>query len=178
MKNSGFKVLVMLAGVFAISVFANPVTAQRPEGGKGKGPGPGKGECQAKIHDLTVEQQAAMEQLRINHFRKAELIRAEIGEKEARLVTLRLAEKEDVKAIDNAIDDISKLRGDLMKLREAHQREIKALLTESQKAYYDARKGKGRKGNGNGNGNKGRHDGDGPGRGYGPANRGDCPYAK
>ncbi|MHC1775922.1 MAG: Spy/CpxP family protein refolding chaperone [Lentimicrobium sp.] len=177
MKNSGIKVLVMLVSVILISMVPGTVTAQRPENGKGMGPGPGpgKGECMA-IPDLTEEQQTAIEQLRIKHFRKAELIRAEIGEKEARLVTLRVAEKEDVKAIDNTIDDISKLRGDLMKMREAHQREIKVLLNDTQKAYFDARKGKGRKGNGYGH--RGRHDGDGPGRGYGPGNRGECPYAK
>ncbi len=177
MKNSGIKVLVMLISVIMISMNSGTVTAQRPENGKGlgPGPGPGKGECMA-IPDLTEEQQTAIEQLRIKHFRKVELIRAEIGEKEARLVTLRLAEKEDVKAIDNTIDEISKLRGDLMKLREAHQREIKALLNDSQKTYFDAKKGRGQKGNGYGH--RGWNDGEGRGNGCGRGNRGDCPYAK
>lgn len=178
MKKSGIKVLMMLISVIMISMISDPVIAQRPEDGKGlgPGPGPGRGDCLAAIPGLTEEQLTAIEQLRVKHFRKVELIRAEIGEKEARLVTLRLAEKEDVKAIDNTIDDISKLRGDLMKLREAHQREIKALLNDSQKAYFDAGKGKGRKGDGCGR--RGRHEGGGRGMGYGPGNRGECPYNK
>lgn len=176
MKNSGLKLMVMLISLTMISLFSMSVSAQRPEGGKGpgQGPGPGNGDCLAGIPGITVEQRTAIDQLRVKQLRKSELIRAEIGEKQARLNTLKLAEKEDVKAIDGTIDDISKLRGDLMKQREAHKREIKALLNDEQKVYFDSGYGKGH-GKGNGQGDGYHHGKHGRGMGYG---QGDCPYSK
>ncbi len=177
MKNSGFKWIALLMGFAMISMFTSQAIAQGSGRGRGMGPGDGKGNCLAAIPGLTEEQRTAIDQLRAKHIRKAELVRAEIGEKEARMNTLKLAEKPDEKAIDNNIDEISKLRGDLMKEREAHQREVKALLTDEQKAFYDARPRKGR-GNGYGNNRQGKQGRNGRGMGYGPGNSGNCPYAK
>jgi len=176
MKNSGLKLMVILIGITMISLVSIPVSAQGPGRGQGpgQGQGPGNGDCLTGIPGITAEQRTAIDQLRVKQLRSAELIRAEIGEKQARLNTLKLAEKEDVKAIDGTIDDITKLRGDLMKQRETHRREIKALLNDEQKVFFDSKPGRGAgKGNGRGNGyHQGRH---GKGMGYGPD---DCPYAK
>ncbi len=176
MKNSGLKLMVMLIGITVISMFTAPVSAQGPGEGKGNGngPGPGNGDCLAGIPGITAEQRSAIDKLRVKQLRSSDLIRAEIGEKQARLNTLKLAEKEDVKAIDGTIDDISKLRGDLMKQREAHRREIKALLNDEQKVYFDSKPGRGN-GKGEGRGNGYHHGKHGKGMGYGPGN---CPYAK
>lgn len=176
MNNSGLKLMVMLISITIISLFSTAVSAQGTGRGKGpgQGAGPGNGDCLTGIPGITVEQQTAIDQLRVKQLRNTDLIRAEIGEKQARLNTLKLAEKEDVKAIDGTIDDITKLRGDLMKQKETHRREIKALLNDEQKVYFDSKPGRGDgKGNGRGNGyHQGRH---GKGMGYG---QGDCPYAK
>lgn len=179
MKNSGIKMILLMTVIAMSSMFENPVYAQAPGRGRGPGPGPDdeRGVCRAAIPGLTEEQQKSIEQLRVKHIRKAELIRAEISEKHARMNTLKLAENPDDKAIDRTIDEISKLRGDLMKEREAHQREVKALLNDDQKAFYDARKGRGRN-NGNGYNRQGKQGRNGRGMGYGPGNRDNCPYAK
>jgi Spy/CpxP family protein refolding chaperone len=172
MKNSGIKMMLLTTVIYTGTMFSgiNIAIAQGP--GRGQGPGPDdKGVCRAAIPGLTDEQQKSIEQLRVKHIRKADLIRASIGEKQARMNTLRLAEKPDDKAIDQTIDEISKLRGDLMKEREAHQREVKALLNDDQKVFYDARRGNGR--NGKGYKNQGK---DGRRMGYGRGNRGNCPY--
>lgn len=174
MKNKGLIQMLLLAGIVMISLFSITASAQGPGRGRGMGPGAGKDDCMAAIPGLTDEQRTAIEELRSVHFRKAELIRAEIGEKEARMKTLKLAEKQDVKAIDGTIDEISKLRGDLMKQREAHQREVKALLNDEQKAFFNSRTGKNRN-NEKGFNRQGRH---GRGMGKGPGNFGNCPYAK
>jgi Spy/CpxP family protein refolding chaperone len=165
--STGLAVTILLVLLPAVMLMAQPYGR-----GNGNGNGPGYGwsvdkngpEC--RIPGLSDEQKAEIEKLRTAHIRKANLIRAEIGEKEARLNTLRLAEKEDVKAIDKTIDEISKLRGDLMKERESHKREVRALLNEDQKAWFDARPGRG-KGDGYGKGNgRGNRAGYGGGRGY------------
>jgi|GEM_PF-505591 len=186
MKTNQLKNLSL--AMFAILALLTTATlAQGPGRGPGAGPGPGFNDdfpgC--RIPGLTEEQKSAMEKLRTAHLKKAELTRAEIGEKEARLNTLRLADEPDVKAIDRTIDDISKLRGDLMKEREAQQREIRNLLTDDQKAMYDARPGRGYRRHAYGARNDrddrpGRGNGRGNGRGFGPGNGqcGNCPYSK
>ncbi len=169
MKTTAFRSMLMLAGIVFISTFTTPVLAQGP----GRGPGPGNEDCLARVPGITEEQHQAIDELRTAHIRKAELIRAEIGEKNARLNTLNLAEETDTKAIDKTIDEISKLRGDLMKEREAHKRNIKALLTDEQKVYFDARPDKGPRGpKGKGNGDFEN------GRGKRAGFRGECPYGR
>jgi Spy/CpxP family protein refolding chaperone len=173
MKKSGIKMMLLVTAISMGTMFSGSNTAVAQGPGRGQGPGPDddKGVCRAAIPGLTEEQQKSIEQLRVKHIRKAELIRAAIGEKQARMNTLRLAEKPNEKDIDQTIDEISKLRGDLMKEREAHQREVKALLNDEQKVFYDARRGYGR------NGKDFKHQGKkGRGMGYGPSNRGNCPY--
>lgn len=164
---------LMTTLVLVLLSFSTGVNAQGPGRGwgpgqctgMGPGAGPGGGEC--RIPGLTEEQRASIEVLRSAHFKKVRLIRAEIAEKEARMNTLRLAEDPDYKAIDRAIEDISKLKGDIMKEREAHHRAINELLTDEQKRFSDSRKDF-RKKRGEGN-RKG-------GRGFGRGNCGQCPY--
>ncbi|MCB9014450.1 MAG: Spy/CpxP family protein refolding chaperone [Lentimicrobiaceae bacterium] len=179
MKTTRIKLLTILTGILMIGLLPATSNAQRPCRGNGPGYGQGRGDCIAAIPSLTDEQKTAIEQLRIAHIKKADLLRAEIGEKQARLNTLRLSEPADEKAIDRTIDEISKLRGDLMKARENHQRQIKNLLTDEQKSYFDAKSGRGRGGKGYGpNADKpGRPDRPGRGNGRHYRNGGNCPYA-
>lgn len=152
MKTKRINLLTIIAVIAMMSIPLTEVMAQRP--GRGycwnDGPGMGRGmqrqegrNMAERIPGLTDEQKTGIENLRTAHFRKAELIRAEIGEKQARLNTLRLAEKQDEKAIDKTIDEVSKLRGDLMKERESHRREVKALLNDEQKVWFDSNCGQG-----------------------------------
>jgi Spy/CpxP family protein refolding chaperone len=173
MKKSAFNLLVILLSITLISI-SSTLMAQGQ--GRGQGPGPGNGDDPGfrqgdrpmDIPGLTDEQRTSIDKLRVAHFRKTELIRAEIGEKEARLKTLRLAEPQDIKAIDNLIDEISTMRGNLMKAREAHHREVKALLTDEQKVFFDSRPGRGQeRGDRNHRNRKGNRQGF----------RGECPYS-
>lgn len=181
MKNSRIKLTTLTAVLALVALISFDVSAQNfgrrnarasgQDNVQGPGMGYGRGDCAAIIPDLTEDQEAKILKLRNEHFRKAEQKRAEIGEKQARLNTLRVAEVQDVKAIDKNIDELAALRADLMKAREAHRREVKALLTDDQKVWFDANAGQGR-GRGFGNGNsgmrgngKGMRGGQGQGRG-------------
>lgn len=182
MKINRIKLMTVIAGFVLAAMLPATSNAQRP--GRGNGPGLYRGDSLSEIPALTPEQRSAIKDLRTAHFRKIDLLSAEIAEKEARMNTLKLAEKADEKAIDRTIDEISKLRGDLMKEREAHHRNVKSLLTDDQKVRYDARLGKGR-GEGFGPDNdrpgrqgQGRGRGQGRGNGNRQGNYGNCPYAK
>lgn len=185
MKNLKIN-LTTLTAVFAlVALMSFDASAQNFGRGKaranqdnvqGPGMGYGRGDCTAIIPDLTEDQEAKILKLRNEHLRKAEIKRAEIGEKQARLNSLRVAETQDANAIDKNIDELASMRASLMKDREAHRREVKALLTDEQKVWFDANTGQGR-GRGFGVGNRGMR-GNGQGmRGYGQG-RGwrNCPY--
>lgn len=176
MKINRIKLMTVVAGFVLAGLLPASLSAQRP----GRGNGPGRNDSCAGIPALTPEQRSAIRDLRTAHIKKTELIRAEIGEKEARMNTLRLAEKADEKAIDRTIDEIAKLRGDLMKEREAHHRQVKSLLTEEQRVHFDARNPGGRgKGLGPDNDRPGRDGrGQGRGQGYRHGNYGNCPYGR
>lgn len=182
MKNLRIN-LTTLTAVFALAALISFDVAAQNTGrgngrgnGQGSGQGYGRGDCTANIPGLTEDQEAKITKLRNDHFRKVELKRAEIGEKQARLNTLRVAENQDTKAIDKNIDELATLRSGLMKEREAHRREVKTLLTDDQKVWFDANTGQGR-GAGFGAGNRGMRGnrqgmrGNGQGRGWR-----DCPY--
>ncbi|MBW6491762.1 MAG: periplasmic heavy metal sensor [Lentimicrobium sp.] len=149
MKKMNFKTFAIISGFVFLMIIPAFTSAQPFGRGEGRGFGPGNGPSYAdkgedcRIPSLTEDQKTSIEKLRTAHLRKASLIRAEIGEKQARMNTLRLAEKQDVKAIDQTIDEISKLKGDLMKEREAHKREVRSLLNDEQKTVYDSRQGRG-----------------------------------
>lgn len=177
MKNAGIYRIALLSGLLLVSLFASPVYAQGPGRGNGYGPGPGPGreDMPDRIPGLTEEQKSSIEKLRTAHFRDVEKMRAEIGEKEAHLNTLRVADNPDAKAIDRTIDEISQLRGNIMKAREAHRRDIRALLTDDQKAFFDARPGRGKFRNDDSD-RPGRNDRPGRGNRQGRGYRGDCPY--
>lgn len=175
MKNLKLISLAIASGFAALMIIPAFLSAQPYGRGQGRGFGPGNGPAviergeDCRLPSLTEEQKAGMEKLKTQHLRKTNLIRAEIAEKQARMNTLRLAETQDVKAMDKTIDEISKLKGDLMKERESHRREIRSLLNDEQKAVFDAHRGRGL-------GERKGFRGDRPGRGeYGRGpGRGEC----
>ncbi|HOI88632.1 MAG TPA: Spy/CpxP family protein refolding chaperone [Lentimicrobium sp.] len=178
MKTKRIRMIALVTGIMALGLIASDLNAQRPGRGYGAEQGPGRGpgisdDC--IIPSLTEDQKTEIAALRTAHFRKAEQIRAEIGEKQARLNTLRVADKEDPKAIDQAIDDIARLKGDLMKERENHRRSVRTLLNDEQKAFYDSRPGRrggSRQWKGDNNGPRRYRNHGMPGRGV------NCPYNK
>lgn len=178
-SKMNLKLMALLIAVFAF-VSADAI-AQRPGRGfrnnagqcDGYGPGRGYGNgygyaaqgygmgntAYVNIPSLTADQLNSIENLRTPHLKKMQTLQAKLQEEQAHLNTLRV-EGSDEKAISSNIDKITTLRGDLMKERESHRRQVRALLTDEQKVWFDARPGC--RYNRNGYGNRQN------GRGYGP----------
>lgn len=121
----------------------------------------------SNIPELSDEQQASIDKLRLQHQKAAQQKRAEISEKRARINTLRLADNPDMEQINKTIDEITVVRAELMKEREAHIQAIRSKLNDEQKVWFDSRGNKlkgqrfcagngprNRKYNGNGRGNR------------------------
>lgn len=98
--------------------------------------------CDQKIPGLTEEQKTKMKDLRVAHMKEVTPIKNLLAEKKARLNTLTSAEKSDMNEINKTIDEIAKLKADMMKMRINHQMKVKALLTDEQKVFFNAHMGK------------------------------------
>lgn len=139
------------------------------------------------IPDVTDEQEQKIDALRTAHWNEVKSMRADIDILQAELRKLRIADNSDTKGMDAKIDQIGALKTKMFKSTNNHQLQVKNLLTDDQKAWFDMHEGRGgrysRFGNGNGrrgrNGNKcgmggngmnGRGQGYGQGQGYGYGN--------
>jgi len=92
--------------------------------------------------NLSEEQIGKMEEFRTNHLKEMLPIKNEMQEKRAHLRTLTTAENVNQKEIDKAVDEIANLTSKQMKLKIAHQQQMRALLTEDQRVLFDSRIGR------------------------------------
>lgn len=123
------------------------------------------------IPNLTADQKAKIETLRVKHIKEVTPLRNELAEKRAHLKTLESVEKPDRDAINKTIDEISTLQGKIMKLGTSHRLDVASNLTDEQKVYFNSHRGR-RMGMGDGMGN-GR--GNRMGKNMNKEMRGNCP---
>jgi Spy/CpxP family protein refolding chaperone len=134
-------ILLLIAALFFVS--SGVAYAQCPgkdcnredrppmHGEKGPGQGP-------MIPDLTDEQREQIKDLRVDVMEKMLSFKNRLGEKAARLRTLQTAAKANMSEINKAIEEIGKLRIEMMKLKAACHQEIRSLLTDEQRVFFDA----------------------------------------
>ena len=156
MKTIHSKILTV---VFAslILLGASPIFAQRGQMNKSRQ----DSGFQCNIPDLSADQQKKIEDMSIVHQKKMLQFRNQLQEKEAALNTSRTADKTDMAAINKIIDEIGTIKTQMMKEREAHNQQVRNLLTDKQKVIFDSRRGRGNKqgeyyGNGRGMHNHGK----------------------
>ncbi len=156
MKNLKFKgaVLLLLMGM------ALPLAAQPKGSGCGKSNAP---KCEKFLPDLSDEQQAAIEKLRVDHMSAMQVMRADEDVLRAELNRLEVDSKYNQKAVDAKIDELYDLKAKMAKEKTKHHQDVRSLLTDEQKVAFDARQGC-RMGHGHGNG-QGFGAGDGTGQG-------------
>lgn len=137
MKTIRLKSILMLTAAMLL-IGSIQIFAQRGQmrGNNGQG-----FECQ--IPDLTEQQQKQIDDLRTVHQKEMLQFRNQMAEKQAKLNTLRTADKADMAAINKTIDEIGNLHTQMMKAKESHRQQVRGLLTDKQKVYFDTRKGRG-----------------------------------
>ncbi len=106
-------------------------------------PGFGQGKSQAfyrcnNIPNLSADQQAKITALRTAHLKKMQNYRLQMAQKRIELQTLRTADKADMSAINKTIDEMSAIRTQMMKDREKHWQDVRNLLNQDQKVYFDS----------------------------------------
>ena len=151
MKTSKFNVLIVMVAAILMS-FSYQVNAQKKGNGHGWNQQNRQG-MQCNIPDLTEDQQKKMKKMKTANMKDMLQFRNVMAEKHAKLNTLRTADKVDMNAINKIIDEIGASKTKMMKKREAHRQEVRQILTDEQRVYFDSRRGNGFHG-GKGHGNK------------------------
>lgn len=93
------------------------------------------------IPDLTDEQKAQLEELKIEHMKIVQPLHNQLAEKQAQLHTLSTTAEVNMSKINSLIEDIGELRTDIMKEKEKHHQAVRKILTEKQRLLFDSQPG-------------------------------------
>ena len=101
-----------------------------------------EGDCmKAKKHgipDLTEEQKEKIEAVKLDHKKQKMQLKNELNEKMAHKKTLMTSDDVDMQEINKTIDEIGAIKTEMMKKDAAHIQEIRSLLTDEQRIYFDS----------------------------------------
>jgi Spy/CpxP family protein refolding chaperone len=86
---------------------------------------------------LTDQQKEQIKKMRITHLKEVQPVRNEMRELKAHYKTLTTTENPNIAEINKNIDAQTVAINKLMKLRAAHQQEIRKILTDEQKLLMD-----------------------------------------
>jgi len=89
--------------------------------------------------DLSEDQQQNFKKLHLNMQKEALQLNNQLNENKAKMRTLTTADKADMKAINNLIDESAEVQADLQKKRAANHQEVRTMLTEEQRIIFDSR---------------------------------------
>ncbi len=112
--------------------------------------------CFQNIPDLTEEQEAKIEEIRVSHMKEMQEYYNKLNEKRAKLRTLQTKDNPDMDEINSVIEETGEIRTEKHKARAKHHQEVRSLLNEEQKVYFDRHKMKMNKGMYHQNMKKGR----------------------
>ncbi|MFP4619936.1 MAG: Spy/CpxP family protein refolding chaperone [Bacteroidales bacterium] len=136
-----FKRLTAILVTAMIMFTAADTMAQRNRDFKGKGMAGGPGfnqQCQM-IPDLTADQQEELKALRVDQMEQMTQFRNNLTEKRATLRKLQTQENPDMEEINNIIEEMGEIRTEMHKTGAEHHQEIREILTDEQRAFFDAR---------------------------------------
>ncbi|MEE4197829.1 MAG: Spy/CpxP family protein refolding chaperone [Bacteroidales bacterium] len=131
-----------------------------------------------RIPDLTADQETQIEALRVDHWREMNNYRNQMNELRARKRTLNTTDQTDIKEINSVIDQMTGVHNKMMKASAKHRQEVRNLLTDEQKVYFDSMPARGRGYNrGAGRTGAGYRNARGMGQGYGAGYGYGYPYS-
>ena len=103
-------------------------------------------EWMCHIPDLTEDQKAKIEVLRLKNQKEMIKKRNLVREKRAHLITLKSEGELNMKEINKTIDKIADMNAEISKDRIANQQEVRKLLTDDQKIFFDNWQSRGNRG--------------------------------
>ncbi len=88
---------------------------------------------------FTDEQKAKMKEIHLASYKEMNALKNQMGELRAKQHTLTTSDKPDMASINANIDEMTKVRNKMMKIRAADHQKIRALLTDEQKMMFDSK---------------------------------------
>lgn len=146
-KNNYIKIgMLAVAMILSMSMYAQK--------GGGECKNNGTPQCENRIPDLSDEQKSSIDALRVKHRGEMTNYRADLNILKAELQKLEIANEPNSKSINSKIDEIYDLKSKMAKNKSKHRQEVRSLLSDEQKVFFDAhsgkRKGYGKEGKGKG----------------------------
>ena len=162
MKRTKRITAILLTGIMMVATVSS--FAQRGQGQKAMGMKKNMQmhqNCFFNIPDLTEEQETQIEKIRVSHMKEMQNYYNKLNEKRAKLRTLQTKDNPDMEKINSVIEEMGEIRTEKHKARAKHHQEVRSLLNEEQKIYFDKHKMKMNKGmhHKNMEKGKGRHGG-------------------
>ena len=133
MKKVKFKTIALLLVAALLSINTS-VFAQT---GKNMRMGDNKAIC--TIPNLTQEQQTKIEKLKTAHMQEMINYKTQLAEKKAHKNTLMVAKEIDLKAVNKVVDEMSAIKAKMQKSNAKHHKNVRSLLTDEQKVFFDQR---------------------------------------
>ncbi len=128
------KVLGSLVLIFCISLGGFSQKHGKKDGCDGHNE---RGNVYKKIPELTADQEKKIESLVLTHKRKRIDFRNKKASKEVHLRTLETSSTPNTKEINKTIEELGSIKTAMAKEGSNHRMQVRALLTEKQKLYFD-----------------------------------------
>lgn len=93
------------------------------------------------IPDLTDAQQTQLKEMRTAQMKTIMPLKNELKEKQAHLQTLQTADNPNMSEINALIDEIGKIKTNMAKKHAAFRQEVRKILTDDQRVYFDMHAG-------------------------------------
>ena len=132
MKKMKFKTIALLLVATLLSINTN-IFAQN-----GKNMQQGEKKIICTIPNLTQEQQTKIEKLKTAHMQEMINYKTQLAEKKAHKNTLMVAKNVDLKSVNKVIDEMSAIRAEMQKTGAKHHNDVRNLLTDEQKVFFDS----------------------------------------
>ena len=111
------------------------------QGPQGNNKNQGYNSCM-NIPDLSDEQEEKIKDLRTLHMKEVMPLKNILNEKRAHIKTISTGDNADINKIYAAIDEIGKLRTDIQKKGAKHRQDIRNVLTDDQRVFFDMHAGR------------------------------------
>ena len=137
MKTQRIKKVTVLA--MALLMFAGSnMYAQRGRNYSNQGQDFNQNQFCQRIPDLTEEQQTKIEAIRLKHMKEMNTFRNQKNELQAKKHTLMTSDNANSNEINSVIDQMTNLQNKMLKTSAKHRQDVRSLLTDEQKVYFDS----------------------------------------
>ena len=139
MRRTLALLIIVMGLTFAVSAQAEP------DGGMGHGCGHGKEMERDGKHDsgpgwketLTDEQKLKVDKMHLELKKETGLLEARLGVEKAELAGLLVKDAADMKAIQKRLDEMARIKRDMMEKKYRHMLDVRAILTPEQRVSFD-----------------------------------------